>query len=83
MHFYLILHPVFPCTVSSAVRQKIRTWREQNLSAGQIAECLSEDGIEISVRTFERVLREEGFPKLPGSVFHKLYVFVWQFDFRQ
>jgi len=52
-------------TISSAVREKIRTWRERNLSAGEIAECLSEDGIEISVRTVERVLREEGFPKLP------------------
>ncbi|SPD75303.1 conserved hypothetical protein [uncultured Desulfobacterium sp.] len=51
--------------VSTEVRQKIRNWRENNLSAGQIAECLSEDGIEISVRTVERVLREEGFPKLP------------------
>ncbi len=51
--------------VSSAVREKIRTWREKNLSAGEITECLSEDGIEISVRTIERVLREEGFPKLP------------------
>jgi transposase len=51
--------------VSSAEREKIREWRELNLSAGQITECLSEDGIEISVRTVERVLREEGFPKLP------------------
>ena len=51
--------------VSSAVREKIKTWRDKNLSAGEITECLSEDGIEISVRTVERVLREEGFPKLP------------------
>jgi hypothetical protein len=51
--------------VSSVIRQKIRNWREQNLSAGEITECLSEDGHEISVRTIERVLREEGFPKLP------------------
>jgi len=51
--------------ISSVVREKIRTWREHNLSAGEITECLSEDGIEISVRTVERVLREEGFPKLP------------------
>lgn len=51
--------------VSSAVRKKIRAWREHNLSAGEIAECLSDDGIDISVRTVERVLREEGFPKLP------------------
>ena len=51
--------------VISAEREKIREWRELNLSAGQITECLSEDGIEISVRTVERVLREEVFPKLP------------------
>jgi len=51
--------------VSSSVREKITDWRKKNLSAGEITECLSEDGIEISVRTVERVLREEGFPKLP------------------
>ncbi|MGK5089385.1 transposase [Bdellovibrionota bacterium FG-2] len=51
--------------VSSAIRQKIREWREQSLSAGQIVELLSEDGLEISVRTVERVIVEEGFPKLP------------------
>ena len=51
--------------VDSGTRQKIRNWREQKLSAGEITECLSEDGHDISVRTVERVLREEGFPKLP------------------
>jgi len=51
--------------IGSAMRQKIRNWREQKLSAGEITECLSEDGHDISVRTVERVLREEGFPKLP------------------
>lgn len=50
--------------VSNETRQKINTWRKQDLSAGQIAELLSEDGVEISVRTIERVLTEEGFPKL-------------------
>jgi len=51
--------------VNAEVRKKIRHWREQRLSAGEITELLSEEGIEISVRTVERVLREEGFPKLP------------------
>jgi len=51
--------------VNSALREKIRRWREQRLSAGEIAQLLSEEGIEISVRTVERVLSEEGFPKLP------------------
>jgi hypothetical protein len=35
------------------------------MSAGEIAQCLSEEETELSVRTVERVLREEGFPKLP------------------
>ena len=51
--------------VTYETRQKIRRWREQLLSAGEITELLSEDGIEISVRTVERVLVEEGFSKLP------------------
>jgi transposase len=50
--------------VSAEVRQKIIEWREKQLSSGQITELLSEDGVEISVKTVERVLAEEGFPKL-------------------
>ncbi len=46
-------------------RNKICSWREHRLSAGEIAQLLSEDGIEISVRTVERILAEEGYPKLP------------------
>jgi len=62
--------------VTTAVRQKIRCWREHRLSAGEIAELLSEDGIEISVRTVERVLAEEGFPKLPRRIRRKTGVTV-------
>ena len=51
--------------VTTAVREKIRDWRQRRLSAGEIAELLSEEGVELSVRTVERVLAEEGFPKLP------------------
>ena len=51
--------------VTVEIRQKIRAWRERRLSAGEIAELLVEDGTELSVRTVERVLAEEGFPKLP------------------
>ncbi len=51
--------------VSAEIRQKIRSWREQKLSASEITELLAEDAVEISVRTVERVLVEEGFPKLP------------------
>ncbi|MCP4606647.1 MAG: transposase [Proteobacteria bacterium] len=51
--------------VTAETRHKIIDWRECELSSGQITELLSEDGIEISVRTVERVLAEEGFSKLP------------------
>jgi hypothetical protein len=51
--------------VSRDVRKKIRAWRESRLSAGEIAQLLSEQSVEISVRTVERVLAEEGFEKLP------------------
>jgi len=51
--------------VNAETRRKIRSWREQKLSATEITELLLEDGVEISVRTVERVLAEEGFPKLP------------------
>lgn len=51
--------------VTSEVRRRIKQWRERRLSAGQIAELLSEDGTDLSVRTVERVLAEEGFGKLP------------------
>lgn len=51
--------------ISADVRRKIVAWRQQHLSAGQIAELLTEEGVDVSVRTVERVLAEEGFPKLP------------------
>jgi len=52
-------------SVNMATRQKICSWREHRLSAGEITQLLSEGGIELSVRTVERVLAEEGYPKLP------------------
>jgi hypothetical protein len=51
--------------IDAATRQKIKTYRTHQLSSGDIVECLSDEGTEVSVRTVERVLREEGFPKLP------------------
>ena len=51
--------------ISAEVRQKIIDWRQRQLSAGEIAELLDQEGVEVSVRTVERVLAEEGFPKLP------------------
>jgi len=51
--------------VSKDAREKIALWRQKNLSAGEIAELLLQEGIELSIRTVERVLAEEGFTKLP------------------
>ena len=51
--------------VNQEVREKICIAREKGLSAGDITEWLDGEGIELSVRTVERVLQEEGFPKLP------------------
>lgn len=51
--------------VDASVRQKIVDWRRRRLSAGEIVEILSEEGVELSVRTVERVLAEEGFGRLP------------------
>jgi hypothetical protein len=39
--------------------------REQRLSAGEIVQLLSDEGVDISVRTVKRILAEEGFSKLP------------------
>ena len=58
--------------VTYEIRQKIRTWRQSNLSAGEITQLLSEEGGGISVRTVERVLAEEGFPKLPRRTHLKI-----------
>jgi hypothetical protein len=51
--------------ISRSTRDQIRSLRQGRLSAGEIAQLLLEEGIEISVRTIERVLTEEGFEKLP------------------
>jgi transposase len=51
--------------VSQEVREKIRSWRQRRLSAGEIAQLLSQQNVDLSVRTVERVLTEEGFEKLP------------------
>jgi len=58
--------------VNSQTRGKIVTLRRQRLSAGEIAELLNEEGVELSVRTVERVLAEEGLPKLPRRIRRKI-----------
>lgn len=51
--------------IDGELRAKICKWREHRLSAGEITELLSEEGVEVSVRTIERILAEEGYSKLP------------------
>ncbi len=58
--------------VSAGVRRTICQCRERRLAAGEITELLLEDGVQISVRTVERVLAEEGFAKLPRRTRLKL-----------
>jgi len=58
--------------IDSNTRAKIRNWREHRLSAGEITELLSEEGVEVSVRTIERILAEEGYPRLPRRTRLKL-----------
>ena len=62
--------------IDAATRQKIKTYRTHQLSAGDIVACLSDEGTEISIRTVERVLREEGFPKLPRRARLKMKITV-------
>lgn len=49
--------------IDAGLRTKICNWREHRLSAGEITALLSEEGLEISVRTVERLLAEEGFAR--------------------
>jgi hypothetical protein len=50
----------------AGIRARIAELRRQrDLSAGQIAEIIEDEGTDISVRTVERILTEAGFPKLP------------------
>lgn len=62
--------------VPGDVRLTICKARRHRLCAGEIAQLLNEDGIEISVSTVERVLAEEGFPRLPRRTHMKLGITV-------
>ena len=59
--------PGRPPKLSSETREKIVILRKTGrLSAGQIAELLEDqDGVDVSVRTVERVLSAAGLPRLP------------------
>ena len=58
--------------IDATTRAKICNWREHRLSAGEITELLSEEEVEVSVRTIERVLAEEGYTRLPRRTRLKL-----------
>jgi len=58
--------------IDVSTKAKICNWRENRLSAGEITELLSEEGVEVSVRTIERVLAEEGYSRLPRRTRLKL-----------
>ena len=58
--------------IDAATRAKICNWREHRLTAGEITGLLSEEGVEVSVRTVERVLAEEGYARLPRRTRLKL-----------
>jgi transposase len=58
--------------IDATTRSKICNWREHRLSAGEITGLLSEEGVEVSVRTVERVLAEEGYSRLPRRTRLKL-----------
>jgi transposase len=58
--------------IDANTRAKICNWREHRLSAAEITELLSEEGVEVSVRTIERVLAEEGYSRLPRRTRLKL-----------
>ena len=58
--------------IDATTRAKICNWRERRLSAGEITELLSEEGVEVSVRTVERILAEEGYTRLPRRTRLKL-----------
>lgn len=59
--------PGRPPKLSPVTREKIVTLRKTGrLSAGQIAELVEDqDGIDVSVRTVERVIAAAGLPRLP------------------
>ncbi len=58
--------------IDADTRAKICNWRERRLSAGEITQLLSDEGVEVSVRTIERILAEEGYPRLPRRTRLKL-----------
>lgn len=50
--------------ITPYVRQQICALRERNLSAADVAAQLQNENIDVSARTVERILKDEGFAKL-------------------
>jgi len=51
--------------VTAEIREKIKGLREKQYSSYEITRLLNEEEIKISVKTVERVLKEEGYSRLP------------------
>jgi len=49
---------------SLEVQEKIITYRKKNFSASDIEKYLKKDGLSVSARTIERILKDGGFEKL-------------------
>ncbi|MEA3446427.1 MAG: transposase, partial [Bacteroidota bacterium] len=49
---------------NETIQDKIINYRKQNLSTPDIQSCLSKEGINVSARTAERILKDSGFARL-------------------
>ncbi len=71
------LFPVIPKgpqgrRTNETVQDKIINYRKQNLSTPDIQACLSKEGINISARTAERILKDYGFARLKRRTHQEL-----------
>lgn len=57
---------------SESVQDKIIHYRRQNLSSPDIHKRLSSEGINASIRTIERILKDAGFQKLKRRTYKEL-----------
>jgi transposase len=60
--------------VSDSVREKIFQLRKKNLSSPDIHQHCVDDGITISTKTIERILKTAGFPRLQRRTYNELGV---------
>jgi len=73
----LNLFPVIPKgplqrRTTETIQDKIISYRKQNLSTPDIQACLSKEGINISARTVERILKDCGFGRLKRRTYKEL-----------